>query len=1286
MERSSRTKKATFYTFLQDHKAEKGSAFTHTSIYHPIGSFYIPPEDVDRFFELYKEAFVAGEELYLTEKHREIGPVIIDLDFRFEHAVAAVPAEAQESGDALRRRYQKGDIDKVIEIYGNALTTLLAADEVRSFDVYVMEKPVPSLTMDKSVEKDGVHLVIPDVVTNVMTQLKLREMVLEPLSLVLGPMGITNSITDVVDEAVISRNNWQMLGSKKPHCEMYRVTRIVRYDCATKSMTDIDQDKITEDRECQAQFVERLSIRNKFVETQLKTEAVEEIAAYELKMQESKIKSHFKNTILTKTRNCKNNTNEDDMRQAAILVDFLNTARAESYYDWIRVGWCLRNIDHRLLEKWTQFSRKSPKFAEGECERMWNYMRQDGACLGMGTLHLWAKSDSPEEYAKYMATELRTLIRESANGSEYDIARVVHRKYDHLYAYDACSKTWYYFANHRWHHSSEGLALKRMFPTEVAVEYRRAASYYITMANQIEDTAQKNVLDELATKLQGIVTKLKKAAFQACVMTECVMLFAIDKFEEKLDSNRNLVGFENGVYDLDALEFRDGRPEDFVSLSTGVNYIPYDPMNTTCIKEILAFTRQVITIDRVREYVLGLLASFLHGDIREERFHVWTGSGCHKVDTPIMMYDGTIKMVQDVCIGDKLMGDDSKPREVLQLFRGRDTMYEIIPVKGDPFIVNKGHSLSLKATNFTTVSYRQDGSWTAHWMEYHPCKVLVRKSKRFDNEDEAREYAANIVPKKDNVCQPGDVLDISVEKYLQHYERFGKRHLSLYRVPVDAYPEKAVSIDPYLLGYWLGDGHSNAALITTADQEVVNYMYECWDDVAEINPVQSKGKATTYSIKKKEGKETCLYSELRQLNLINNKHIPKEYMFNSRAVRLEVLAGMIDSDGYYQPHTNQFEVTFKSERLMDDLIHLARSLGFAAFKHLKTTTWTYNGEKKYGTAFRTQIVGDITTIPTKIARKMPRKRIKTKDVTLTGFDLRELDEDDYYGFEVDGNHHFLMGDFVVQRNSNGKSKLLELYQKAFGDYCCTLPIALLTQKRGSSSGASPELARARRKRFACLQEPGENERLNIGLMKEMTGGDTLYARGLYKDGMEFKPQFKMILTCNHLPLVPSDDGGTWRRIRVVRFESKFCENPDPSKPNEFPIDTSLSQKFNDWSEGFMSLLVEYYKKNVTEKIVEPDEVLECTREYQRRNDIIADFLDSAVVRDETGFLQLGEAFNDFKSWLKDEGCTDRSMRKSDFQSYIEKVYGKATMLHKLKGWRGYKLKSSLVEAAMDDYD
>lgn len=95
------------------------------------------------------------------------------------------------------------------------------------------------------------------------------------------------------------------------------------------------------------------------------------------------------------------------------------------------------------------------------------------------------------------------------------------------------------------------------------------------------------------------------------------------------------------------------------------------------------------------------------------------------------------------------------------------------------------------------------------------------------------------------------------------------------------------------------------------------------------------------------------------------------------------------------------------------------------------------------------------------------------------------------------------------------------------------------------------------------------------------------------------------LTCNHLPNVPSDDGGTWRRLRVVEFTSKFTDNPNPENENEFPIDMEISKHFEDWREHFMSMLIEYHKRYVTKGITEPEEVLRCTKEYQKNNDVMA---------------------------------------------------------------------------------
>ena len=1212
----AKARRSKLYEYLERNcLAQKGGEFTHTSIYDPMASYYVRPDKIAKFHELYKDAVLSGADLYLTERHRDIGPVVIDLDFRFSYA----------EGDAVERRYTEDVIVKVVEAYAKVLSEFLGDDaegedrvvtEIReetegraedaedaeghadnrtdapmkSFKVYVMEKPSPVLF--KGLIKDGIHIVIPDIVTRPVFQLMIRERLLGPLEEVFAGIGLSNPIKDVVDEAVIERNNWQMYGSKKPHLEKYVVTRIYEYVRATG---EVRAENVSTNA---ADHIEVLSIRNKMEETKIKFEKEEDLKKYEELIQARKMRAHFKNSVLSKTRNTQNNRldSREEFDRISGLVDLLSVARADDYNDWIRVGWCLRNIDHRLLEKWVSFSKKSRKFVAGECEKQWDYMRQDGACLGKGTLHLWAKNDDPERYKVIVQEDLRRLVNNARSGTEYDVALVVQKKYDHNYIYDSRNKVWFVYYNHRWHQTDEGLALKRKLPTEVADEFRSAAAFFqARAADPNTEQDDKERLDELVKKLNDVITKLKRAPFQGCVMTEAAMLFQIDKIDEKMDSNTHLIGFENGVYDLDALEFREGRPEDYITMTTGINYNPHVESNPL-VGELNNFLGQVIRVEAVREYVMGLFASFLHGSIREERFHVWTGSGCFAKDTPVLMYDGTTKMIQDVVIGDKLMGDDSTDRNVVELFRGESDMYKIVPIKGDPFVVNGDHDLAVIATNMTFVGKHPQGC-SLKWVEYDDEKYMKNVSKVFKTAEERDAFRAKMAD-DDKVVKKGDKCIVNMRKYFKLPKAI-QSFLHIYRTGVEM-AEREVPLDPWIFGYWLGDGHSNHSSFTTEDQVVVDYIKEQLDDKCDIHISQankSDGPANTWSICRKENEDDfCCFAELRKLGVIDNKRIPDIYKRNSRDVRMKVLAGLMDSDGHHQKASNEFEITFKNEDLLDDVIWLARSLGFSCYKYKKFGTWTYKGVKKTGLYYRTYIVGEgIETIPTKITRKMATERTCPRNPNIVNFKVQRVEDDKFYGFELDKNRLFVMGEtFTVQKNSNGKSKILELYEKAFGEYCCTLPIALLTQKRGASSSASPELARARTKRFACLQEPGENERLNIGLMKEMTGGDKIYARGLFKEGGEFKPQFKMVLTCNHLPLVPSDDGGTWRRIRVVRFESRFCDHPDPNKPNEFPIDTSLSMHFDDWKEPFMGMLIEYYKRIVTEKIKEPEEVLECT--------------------------------------------------------------------------------------------
>jgi P4 family phage/plasmid primase-like protien len=1242
-------KRGEFCNYLQRYRVEKMSVFTHTSIVKPSGAFYIPTEEIDVFYEMYKTAFAAGEDLYMTERHKEVSPFLIDLDFRFEKT------------QQLKRYYTQDDLHNIVMTYMQCIGQYIEIPN--DVSIYILEKPYPII--DKGLIKDGVHIMIPSIVTKPSVQYLVRKDVIALLQPMFEALGCANHADDIIDEAVIERNNWQMYGSKKPNCEAYDVTCMYVYD---KENASLQQASVNADKK---EFVEFLSIRNKYDACIIKFDKENAIKEFEDVIAAKKKKNMQNNPILQSSRNNKKNVVEN-LEHIEKMVDALCAARANSYSDWIRVGWCLRNIDYRLLPKWIEFSKKSPKFVDGECERLWNHMRDDG--LGIGTLYLWAKTDDPEQYKEIMDTDISNLIYTSRNETHFDIARVVHFMFKHEFVCASIKHNyWFQFRDHRWVPCDCGYTLNHKLSTDVWKQYTSTASRYYARASTTENESEQTQLQDTAKKLAAIAQKLKTVAFKENVMTECRRLFYVERFEEKLDSRCQLIGFENGVYDLELKEFREGRPEDFISFTTGCNYNPYEPEHPFT-KQIMTFLSQILPKEHMKEYALLLLASFLNGQIREERFHIWTGSGCHAIDAPIMMFDGSTKKVQDIQVGEQLMGDNSQPRNVLQLFRGHADMYEIIPTKGDKFTVNGDHILSLKITNTQTIYWRKARNcWCVSWQEFDTERFLVNKSKNFKEEDEATTCFQSLQNNK-NVCKKGDVIDISVKDFLENKTRLGERNFSLYRPALD-FPSQTVEIDPWFMGYWLGNGHSDMPFITTMFEEVVNKTHTLYQDTHDINVyVKPNNKAVTLGITNNKHGD-CFWKKFTNYGLKGNKHIPSVYLQNDRETRLKLLAGILDSDGHYQPTCNQFELTFKNERLLNDTMHLARSLGFACYKHSKTATWTHNGVKKSGTYYRVQIVGDgIEDIPCVLPFKRAQPRKKNKDVQCVSFKINRIEDGDFYGFELDGNHRYLMEDFTVQHNSNGKSKLIDLYEQSFGDYCCKFPVTLLTQKRAASNAATSELARAKGKRFVVMQEPSEDEKLNVGLMKELSGGDKIQARALFKEPIEFKPQFKMVLTCNHLPNVPSDDGGTWRRIRLVEFTSKFTATPDPTKENEFPIDMELSNKFVDWREHFMSLLIEYYKKYCETGIKEPDEVMQCTREYQKNNDFYLEFVESELERYDMGFLSYHDAYNLFKQWQKDNASSFK-VKKKEFALGVDKSCGRRISLNGVEGWKGWRIKS-----------
>ena len=335
---------------------------------------------------------------------------------------------------------------------------------------------------------------------------------------------------------------------------------------------------------------------------------------------------------------------------------------------------------------------------------------------------------------------------------------------------------------------------------------------------------------------------------------------------------------------------------------------------------------------------------------------------CLGKDTPVMMFDGTIKKVQDIQVGELVMGDDSTPRTILSTCTGTEQLYKIVPIKGEPYIVNESHILSLK--------------------------YVQRRNKKH-----------------------GKILDISVLDYLNTSHDFKHNEVRGYRVPI-SFPTNEVPLDPYMIGYWLGDGSSKSAVITSQDSTVLHYFHR---NLGKYN--LHLDHTSNYEYRIKGAKPNYFFKTLRDLNLIGNKHIPRIYKCNSREIRLKVLAGLLDSDG--SAIKGGWDFCQKNETLFDDVMFLARSLGFACYKQkCKKTCTNAPGGPKTGTYFRCSISGTGTEdVPCKVPRKRIEPREQVKDVLNVGIKVEKLEVGEYFGFEIDGNRRFVLGDFTVTHNT-----------------------------------------------------------------------------------------------------------------------------------------------------------------------------------------------------------------------------------------------------------------------------
>jgi len=370
--------------------------------------------------------------------------------------------------------------------------------------------------------------------------------------------------------------------------------------------------------------------------------------------------------------------------------------------------------------------------------------------------------------------------------------------------------------------------------------------------------------------------------------------------------------------------------------------------------------------------------------LKRKRGVIESATGCHEKGTKILLNSGEFKNVEDIVVGDILMGVDEK-RTVLKIISGNEKMFKIIPKKGNSFVVNENHILHLKFTN---------GRY----------KKKLKK----------------------------DFINISVSDYLKQNNQFKHETKLVFNnkeLVFDNDYKNSTKLSPYFVGLYLGDGHVHRCGITTMDNEIIGIINEVanlFNSDITINKKFVYSKAKSYFFTGFGGKQHPIIEEFRKLGLnfgvskkfkkcsCGTKFIPDEFKYGSIDERYNIIAGLIDSDGYLGK--SYYDFCVKSKQLCDDFVFICRSLGF----YVSCKQKIVNGCVYY----RCCVQGDIGKIPCKIKRKQFKNELnRNKSVFVHGFDIECVGEDDFYGFSLDGDKLYFTDDFCIHHNS-GKSLVI----------------------------------------------------------------------------------------------------------------------------------------------------------------------------------------------------------------------------------------------------------------------
>ena len=338
--------------------------------------------------------------------------------------------------------------------------------------------------------------------------------------------------------------------------------------------------------------------------------------------------------IFSKALNLNKNktTDEDLVLTKKLVLECLSYNRAENYEDWIKLGWCLRNIDYRLLDTWIEFSKVGSAFVDGECETLWNKMKE--GTLTIGTLKYWCQIDNKIKYDELITNTISPFIDKAirSDGTHCDVANVVYEYYKNKLSYDTKLKSWFKVdekSNIWFRDDDKGTRVRLILGTSICNLFIQRTQYWNNLQMNIEDEEQKTANSEKAKKSLKIATQLKNAGFRDNVMKEMKSVFATDDFFEKyIDKKYHLFAFKNCLYDTEMKQIRDIEPTDYIMTTTDYDF-DMKNVNMEFVKKIEDTLHQIQPDENLYQYLIDVTSLRLFGKNLFQQFYIFTGGGAN---------------------------------------------------------------------------------------------------------------------------------------------------------------------------------------------------------------------------------------------------------------------------------------------------------------------------------------------------------------------------------------------------------------------------------------------------------------------------------------------------------------------------------------------------------------------------------------------------------------------------------------------------------------------------------